>query len=187
MDKPTQENINALILAARGGDDFAFNTLLERYTPMIGAAIKRLSLEDDGAEAFSEGCVGLYKAARTFNTEQNEVTFGLYARICVVRCLTDFIRSRNKRVVAIVDKDVERLAVPSGISAAMEAREEREEFLRDARALLSEYEYSVFNYWLLGYKTADIALALCKTAKSVDNTKARIIRKLRDGLGSHQA
>jgi len=187
MDNRGQEDIKALILAAREGSNSAFNTLLESYTPMILAAMKRLGIDADRAEAFSEGCVGLYKAVKAFNTEQSNVTFGLYARICVARCLADYIRGRDRRGFTIVDKDVERLAVPGGIDAAVEAREEREEFLREARSLLSEYEYRVFCFCLRGYKTADIATRLGKTAKSVDNTKARMIRKLRDGLSSHQA
>ena len=185
MGEYNHEGVSMLLSSIREGDNDAFNTLVQRYSPMLYATINRLDLDRFADEAFSEACIGLFKAAMTFNTEQDKVTFGLYARVCVTRALYDFIRRGNREESNFADVDVEKIAVTYSIADAMAKREEREEFIRSARNLLSDFEFSVFHGWLLGNKTSDIASTLGVSAKSVDNAKARIIRKLRDGLRPH--
>ena len=90
-------------------------------------------------------------------------------------------RTRNERCLD-EDRDVEDIAADGDIASALIREEENESFRRDAREILSEYEYSVLIRWLSDDKTADIASALGVSAKSVDNAKARILKKLRDGL-----
>ena len=51
--------------------------------------------------------------------------------------------------------------------------------MRIAKAELSDFEFQVFRMEIDQYTTADIAKALGKTAKSIDNAKNRIHR-LRD-------
>ena len=185
MGEYNHEGVAELLSSIRGGDNYAFNTLVGRYSPMLYTTINRLDLDGRTDEAFSEACIGLYKAAKTFNTEQDKVTFGLYARVCVTRALYDFIRRSNRDETNLADVDVEKIAVTYSIADAMAKREEREEFIRSARNLLSDFEFSVFHGWLLGGKTSAIATSLGASAKSIDNAKARIIRKLRDGLRPH--
>ena len=55
--------------------------------------------------------------------------------------------------------------------------------MQSAEKILSEYEYSVLMYHIRGYRTADIAKRLLRPAKSVDNAKARIFKRLRDAFG----
>ncbi len=186
MGEYEHERVNALLYGIREGDNYAFNTLVEQYSPMLRTTINRLGLDSHLDEAFSEACIGLFKAAKTFNTEQDKVTFGLYARVCVTRALYDLIRSIDRNASNYADVDVEKIAVTYSIADAMAKREERDEFIRSVRNLLSDFEFSVFHGWLLGNKTALIASMLGTSAKSVDNAKARIIRKLRDGLKPHQ-
>lgn len=182
MDFLSDTQLIALIQACRAGDDAAFSQLFSHYTPLLHSITRKIDTED--ADAFAEACIGLYKAVMSFDTEQSSVTFGLYARICITRRLSDYLRARGVREDRLSDLDVDSIAVPGGIEARLVRMEESMELRSRARALLSEYEYRVFLMWLQGYKTGAIAQELAVEAKSVDNAKARITKKLRDGFKS---
>lgn len=186
MDCSEIANIESLIVRSREGDERAFETLVGMYRPMINSVIKRFSLDVD--EMFSEACMGFFRAVTTYTLGQGKVTFGLYAKICVERCLIDVIRKAGQDVSGYVDDgvDVDTIAVSGGIQSMLEHREQMAHFLKAAKAILSDFEYDVYRYWMLGYKTADIADAMGTTAKSVDNAKNRMLKKLRDRLSSEE-
>lgn len=172
--------IISLIQRVRAGDEDAFADIVALYTPMIQGLARKYSVEFD--EVFSDACMALYRATVTYNTEQSDVTFGLYAKICTHRSICDYIRREDGDSCIDSDVDVEEVADTEDAADELLRREEGEIFRRDARGLLSEYEYRVLLMWLGGEKTADIAASLAVSAKSVDNAKARILKKLRDGL-----
>lgn len=179
-------DIKELILKVReasGADsDAAFSELIQRYMPMI----KKVTSGFFGAsfsadEMFCEASVAFYKATLSYNLERTDVTFGLYAKICVYRRLCDLVGKENGKEKLFSDLDVENIAVHSGIEAALVSRERMAAALSKARSMLSEYEYEVFILHLEGYGTAAIAERLGRDSKSVDNAKARIFKRLRDG------
>ncbi len=173
-------DVISLITRLRGGDGASFDELVTLYTPMLESVAHKFSLDFD--EVFSEACMALYRAAMSYDLEQSEVTFGLYAKVCVNNSLCDYLRRERTDDRVDDDADIERVAAGGDLLADLVRKEERERFRADARKLLSEYEYSVLIKWLVGDKTADIAAALSTSAKSVDNAKARILKKLREGL-----
>ena len=182
MESYKDADTEALIATAQK-DDGAFAELLLRYTPMMNKVVsgfrgRRIRTD----EAFSEACVALHRAAMSYDLSRTEVTFGLYARICVYRRLCD-LAYKEARDECIVDFDVDALAVQSGIESRLVGRENMQEALAVARAVLSDYEYEVFLMYLQGYTTSAIAAQLSKTPKSVDNAKARMIRHLREASG----
>ena len=173
---------NELISAARSGDESAFEHLLNEYKPMIDSIIRRFSF--DQRDAFSEACMAFLRAVSSYDLEQNDVTFGLYAKICVERSLIDMQRREGRVASHFVDNDVDvdQIAVSGGVQAMLEHREQSAYFLSVAREELSEFELDVYRHWILGYKTADISSALGVTAKAVDNAKNRMWAKLRKRL-----
>lgn len=173
-------DIITLIKKVREGDDEAFASIVALYTPMMQKVAGSYSLDYD--EVFGELCMSLYRATLTYDIEQSAVTFGLYARILAVRSMCDQLRLRQREELVESSGDIDEIAVDGGVDTALIRKEENEIFRRDARELLSEYEYSVLIRWLGGDKTAAISDALGVSAKSVDNAKARILKKLRDGL-----
>lgn len=179
MAKLSRDELVRLILSARSGDDDAFNRLIVEYTPLINSLLAKSALST--SEYFNEACVGLYKAVCTYNVDQDGVTFGLYASILISRVLAD-ARRHADATDRISDLDVETIAVTDGTLDRLEREEESAAFRSEARALLSDYEYHVFLLMLRGYKSSAIAAHLGTTAKSVDNAKNRILKKLRDGL-----
>ena len=178
-------SINDLIILARERDEDAFAELVVRFTPMINKVIGSFSSEAVSAsELFSEACVGLHSAVRKYDLTQDKVTFGLYARVCVYNAVVDCIRRSAGSDFLSEDADtVENLPDESSIENRIAARESLEFLLKSAERILSEYEYSVLMYHIRGYRTADIAKRLARPAKSVDNAKARIFKRLRDAFG----
>lgn len=183
MDNLNMSEVTELLMLCRGRDDAAFSELLRRYTPMINKLVGAyFDSPYDASEAFSEASVALHRAAISYDLEQSEVTFGLYAHVCIRNRLLDMVRA-NRRELTVCDVDIDSVAVNGGIEERLIMRETVSAYREKAEQLLSEYEYKIFLCVLKGFKTAEIAKLLGKDAKSVDNAKARMWRILREGLG----
>ena len=175
--------INDLILLCRKRDDDAFDELVRRYSPMIHKVVSGFNSSSiDADELFAEGCVALHIAAQRFDIYQDEVTFGLYARICVRNRLVDMLR-RSENEQSITDVDVEQVTDEDSVEERLVDKETFDRLLASAKGVLSDYEYRVLLLHIQGYKTAQIATMLGKSAKSVDNAKSRLFRRLRDEIG----
>ena len=172
-------DLSSLILACRDRDDLAFDQLVTKYTPMMRKVISAyVSSTHDFDELFCEACVALHTAAQRFDLEQREVTFGLYARICVRNRIVDLLRS-TEQMPDVVECDVELVSESDGVLSGILERESFEGLLKASQELLSDYEFHVLMLHIQGYKTAAIAERLSRSAKSVDNAKSRIFRRLR--------
>ncbi len=180
MDSCNSMSVSELIIAARAHDDAAFSELLSRYTPMINKVIGGFS---DSAfrydEGFSEACVAFHRAVLSYDlSRSSDVTFGLYARICIYRRLCD-LSEKNAKEASIVDLDVDLISGGSNIEQRLVGRERMLEYLSKARGVLSEYEYEVFILYIDGYSTGEISEKLRKDIKSVENAKSRMFKRLR--------
>ncbi|MBR5144938.1 MAG: sigma-70 family RNA polymerase sigma factor [Clostridia bacterium] len=176
-------DVNTLILLCRQHDDDAFDELVRRYTPMICNVVSGFNpSECDDEELFAEGCVALHDAAQSYNIDSEHVTFGLYARICVHNRIIDWFRRADHKE-HISEVDVEQMSDEESLEDSLVSREMFMMLLKAAKGHLSEYEYRVLVLHIQGYKTAQIATALGTTAKSVDNAKSRLFRKLRREIG----
>lgn len=174
------EEIGNLIRLSRDGDDDAFTSLVSLYTPMLEHVAHRFSLDFD--EVFSEMCLALFRAVKTYKLDSTSVTFGLYAQICVTNAMKDYCSGRDNRSSELGESYLDEVASEIDVAEELVRREESELLRSAAKRLLSDYEYSILIKWLGGAKTADIARELDTTAKSVDNAKARIQKKLREGF-----
>ena len=179
-------DLNALISAVGDHDDEAFVELVKRYSPLMNKVISGFadtSLSPD--DLFAEATVALHSAALHFDHKRQGITFGLFARICIHRRLIDHLR-REEVSHDIVDMDVEVVEAKEQIAEELALRERIESLLSGAKRELSDYEYKVLMLHIQGFKTAAIAEKLGKNAKSVDNAKARIFRRLRELYGSEE-
>ena len=124
MDFNAAMEPNSLIELVRLGDDGAFSSLVSLYTPMMNKVISGFVnpvLRYD--EAFSEACVALHRAAMSYDLSRSgEVTFGLYARICVYRRVYD-LAEKSAKYNAVADFDVELLSSESNIEQNLVGRE----------------------------------------------------------------
>lgn len=171
----------ALIKMAREHDDSAFAELVLRYTPMINKLVSGfITSTFRYDEAFSEACVALHRAALSYDlSRSSDITFGLYAQICVYRRMCDAVAA-EKRGAEVVDVDVDTISAENNIENRLVGREEMSRFFDVARGVLSEYEYHVFRLYIDGDSTVEIAEKLGKNTKSVENAKARMFRHLRE-------
>ena len=184
MDKYSEMEVSSLLLMVRANDDSAFSALLGRYTPMIKGVISAFDLtHTEASEACSEAYLALYRAALSFDIANQDVTFGLYARICVRRSISDYVARLARTDVSIDEMGESAFAASSGIERRLVSNETLANGLLVAREVLSDYEYDVFCLYLRGYTTREIAQTLGKTAKSVDNAKGRMLKCLRAHRG----
>ena len=175
-------NVRALLLRLREGDVAVFATLVEQYEPMMRRAVCNFFVSpSDRKEAFSEACVTLYAAALSYDLAQSEVTFGLYARICILRRMGALF-AKTRRVLSEIapEVDVDRVAIPASVENALVRDETFSELLGKVRDLASAYEYEVFlSMCVNGRNAAETAERLGKSEKSVENAKDRLLRRIR--------
>ena len=86
--------INDLIIAVRAGSDSAFSSLAEKYSPMITGLVGRFSGQPGYTEGEirSDALAALLRAAFSYDVTQVNVSFGLYARICIYNALVDLTK-----------------------------------------------------------------------------------------------
>ena len=183
MNNYDKFSVRELIIASRERDDSAFAELVKRYTPLMNKVIALLgesamSFDD----LFAEATVALHTALLRYDLDQDAVTFGLFARICIQHRLIDILRREENRP-EVCDVDVDNIISEDEPLEDIVARERTLELLSGAQKALSEYEYKVLLLHIQGYKTAAIASMLSRSAKSVDNAKSRIFRRLRQIYG----
>lgn len=181
------KDIRELLLRLRTGDVSDFSRLVEQYSPMMRRCVRNFfSAPSDREEAYSEACVTLYAAALSYDLSQEEVTFGLYARICVLRRMAALF-AKQRRVLSEIapEVDVERVSIPSGIENSLVRDETVAHLLAKVKAFASEYEFEVFvSICVNGRSAAETAKQLGKSAKSVENAKDRLLRRIRENRQS---
>ena len=181
------------ISAVCAGDSCALERLLSAYEPLIASSVRSVlsTVLADEFEVRAEACYAFYRAALSFDTQQDHLTFGLYAKICVRNHLiSKYIRPRRPAVAMSLDElyrsgKVEEM-FPGTVQELPGDRLTETESLnllyRKVREVLSSYELSVFHLWAEGYSTGEIAGHLHRDEKSVSNAVARCLAKLRKAL-----
>lgn len=173
-----------LINAARSGDESAFEALLEAYEPLIDAMSRSFANISEDSESQEdlrqEACIALYKAVQSYDSTQAEVSFGLYAKMCVRNRLVSYTRKFRRRE-SVVPLE-ERIKTEEDVTQGVVAEEAYMELYRRIEALLSPYENHVWWLYLSGQTTGAIAASLCKDERSVQNAIYRIRKKLRVAL-----
>ncbi len=183
--------LNTLLKRTKEGDGTSFSALCEEYMPLIEAQVASVSKGDRSLrdDLMQEARLALYHAACSFRAGQ-DVTFGLYAKICIHNALVSHMRAGNKlNHICSLDELTEsgyfsESAAENGDTALnrMIDREDEEARIRQIEAALSDFELCVFRQYMAGLSAAEIATALGKTRKSVENALQRGIAKLKNIL-----
>ena len=187
--KNKREHLHAYILRVREGDQAAFAEILSEYNPLVSAAVSR---RGEGLQAYDLedmrqiAMIALYRAALSYDLAQDEVEFGLYAKICIDNALVSQLRVLRRRVHEVPFEAVSPMEEPSEDPAArvMEA-EAVEALYARIRRHLSPYENRVWGLYVAGHSAKEIAAMLERDTHSVENAVSRIRRKLRTALGEH--
>lgn len=185
MDK-NDLDISSLIKRVREGDQQAFLSLLERYRPLLLSQVSRFT--NDGTaklheeDLLQEATLVFYNSILNYDCSQNDVEFGLYARICIYNALVSQVRIINKY-------KAEQLTEFGGIIPSKNEVEDPADGIVEAESLcelystikknLSDFEYKIWHGYMLGRTAKQIGEAIGKDEKSVSNAIYRIRRKLR--------
>ena len=174
-----------LLLLAKEGDGDAFARLAEEYKPMLDASVSAYRSElsaEDLEDLQQEALLAFHRAVQSYELLYGNVSFGLYAKICVGKALVSALRQfkKNAGVVVIPLEELEPSEFVTGDPATSVIEKENAAELRAfIRENLSKYENSVWWMHYSGMSIDEIAESLNTTKKSVSNAIARIKRKLR--------
>lgn len=182
---PTElmEEVNGIINRVKKGDEAAFAGLCEKYEALIASSSERY-FEMSGAESGAspddfrqEATLALYRAAKTYDTEQDGVTFGLYAKTCIRNALVSMLRKTAKKPkITKTSHETKSAADPLG---GLLSRESFSEMKEKLASIFSGYEYRVFLLYAEGKTPAQIASELKTSAKSVSNALFRAREKMK--------
>ena len=180
------DEIYGLIDLVISGDSNAFSTLVEKYNPMLKKILAFYSTEEmsneDVEDLSQEELIAFYRAIINFDREQDEVEFGLYAKICVTNSMISYRRSASKKSneSLIGAEEMNSISDPDGeIPRLIELEESERELGEQIERTLSQYENEVWSYYVNGYSSKQIATKLNSNEKSIDNAIFRIRRKLK--------
>lgn len=193
-------DLTSVIEAVKQGDESAFALLLEQYKNAVDGAVRRFSPSFDIVDGEWNGMCGpedlrqyaslaLYRAATTYTPDEagkgKEVSFGLYAKICINNALISALRKyrseKKKRNALNKSEKSSGSAARSGNDplGLLVSYEEAGELVSQIKSSLSKYEISVFDCYIIGKSTRDIAETLGKSEKSVSNALYRVKVKIR--------
>lgn len=174
----------SLILKAQGGDQDAFESLLDRYTPLIDSMVRHLGSDgfslQDREDLRQEALVAFFRALMRYDTAQTEVQFGLYAKLCIKNALYSHLRRwKDRRNTLLLEDESLPQQEETDLASRMVEEEKYLELSRMIHEALSEYENKIWWLYLSGRTAVEIADALQKDEKSVQNAIYRIRKKLR--------
>ena len=182
----------ALCAMAAAGDREAEELLVTRYYGMVRACARPLFLAGgDGEDLIQEGMFGLIQAIREYHADK-AASFRTFADICIRSRLYSALRAagRGKHypLNESISLDTPFFDSTSYISGALDPshtdperliidRDHAASLLESTRKQLSEFEAKILGYYLEGLSCHEIAKAVGKSPKSVDNAVQRVRRK----------
>ena len=182
-----------LCLLAAAGNRLAEETLVTRYNRLVRTCARPFFLAGgDSEDLTQEGMVGLITAVREYDAGK-EASFRTCAELCIRRRLYSVLRAsaRDKQQplnqsLSLDDSHFDSNPLTSGTNNL--AQRNPEDFLIDrehtaallsgVRKQLSEFEAKILGFYLDGLSCREIAKAVNKPPKSVDNAVQRIRRKV---------
>lgn len=188
------DDVNSLLAKICSGDEEAFGVLTAEYKALTEGAVRRFApsfgIDDDRhSELYSEddlrqhASLALYKAALSYDPDDKgkNVSFGLYAKICVNNALVSQLRKykadlRRREAARNSQRSVKRSADP--LAEIISVRE-TDELMRNIAEVLSDYEKEIFDYYIDGKSVGEIAERLGKEEKSVSNALYRMKVKVK--------
>lgn len=178
---------------ASAGNRLAEETLVTRYNRLVRTCARPFFLAGgDSEDLTQEGMVGLITAVREYDAGK-EASFRTFAEICIRNRLYSVLRAsaRDKQQplnqsLSLDDSHFDSNPLTSGTNNL--AQRNPEDFLIDrehtaallsgVRKQLSEFEAKILGFYLDGLSCREIATAVNKPPKSVDNAVQRIRRKV---------
>ena len=195
-----------LVQRVRGGDERGLEILLARYRNFARSKARSYFLAgSDKEDVVQEGMIGLFKAIRDFDLEQ-ETPFRAFAELCISRQILTAIKTANRQKHKPLNSSIsldapaygddqsdrsvgDHLVAASVMSDPVEMVISAQEIeaIRDSMTeSLTELEGDVLRLYMDGKSYEEIAGALGNHVKSIDNALQRIKRKLQRHLAARE-
>ena len=192
------ETDEGLVEQINAGDSEAMDFLMNKYKNLVRSRARTLFLVGaDKEDLIQEGMIGLYKAIRDFNTAQG-VSFRSFAELCISRQMYSAIKGSNTKKNQPLNNyiSIDSMEVSEDRESPMEQllginfekNKNPEQLVLDKEAAtvleytlvghLSEMEKQVLHFYMKDMNYSQIAAALGKEPKAVDNALQRIKKKL---------
>ena len=165
---------------------------MERYKPLVRAQAASYYLHGaDAEDLVQEGMIGLFRAIQDFDPAKG--AFGSFAKLCVQRQVISAVKASTRQKHQLLNEFVSFDARTDGQHALRDVlpgpqEEEPEALILQKQRLdevhqamettLSELELEVLLRHISGESYQQIAMALDRPEKSVDNALQRIKNKL---------
>ena len=192
------ETDESLVELINDGDSEAMDYLMNKYKNLVRGRARTLFLVGaDKEDLIQEGMIGLYKAIRDYDVLKN-VSFRNFAELCISRQMYSAIKGSNTQknqplnnYISIdsmeVSEDREN-PMEQLLGINFEKNKNPEQLVLDKEAAsvleytlvghLSEMEKQVLHFYMKDMNYSQIAAALGKEPKAVDNALQRIKKKL---------
>ena len=183
-----------LIRSLREGRTEIMDYILEKYKLLVRRRANAMFLiGGEPEDLIQEGMIGLFKAIRDFK-EERETSFFRFADLCVTRQIYRAVEASQRKkhqplnsYVSLNDQEGESSgSVPQMFSVMEDANPEQMFIDRETAAameeqimhVLSKMEKQVMEHYLKGLNYHQIAEAMGKKPKAIDNALQRIKGKL---------
>lgn len=163
-------------------DKAAQEQLFKKYEPLVKSVAARFFLNGgERQDLVQEGFVGLYSAVNCFDA--GGAGFSSYAYACIRNAIVDAVKKSLGAKYSALNNFVPIVEIGGEISPdspedEIIRRESRSEFLQKISKNLSSLEFKAIVMQLDGMSAGEIADALEKPVKSVNNALARAKSKL---------
>ena len=188
------------------GDSDAEDVLYIRYKQVVRSKARTSFLVGaDREDIIQEGMIGLYKAVCDYEFGK-QASFRAFAELCITRQIITAIKSatRKKHIPlntyvslsrpVYEDGDGERTLIDvlettriSDPEEALIGRESYEAVARDIENALSKLEREALSLYLQGLSYQQIAAAMGRSTKCVDNAIQRVKKKLEERMKQQEA
>lgn len=186
-----------IVAEVRRGNERAVDYLMDKYKNLVRQKARRLFLMGgDRDDLIQEGMIGLYKAVRDF-APGKDASFSTFANLCIDRQLYSAVKASNRRknlplntYISLSDADFVENDVKESIFGNNQQNPEKLVIDKESMDVLeyklvrqlSAFENKVFSLFTEGRTYTEIAEALQKSPKSIDNALQRIKSKLNQTL-----
>jgi len=187
-----EQELLELIEGIKNGRQEDFEHLKVRYAPLINDMADSFFRSGAGLreDLYEEALGALLRAALTFDTAKEKITFGLYAKICIRNCLISVRRAKAARE-AKASRGADKGAGEGTGKGTGKGEKKREravgsldfgdldpaDVLDALENELSSYEKLVLKEYFSGRSAKETAAVLGRDEKSVNNAVCRIRQK----------
>ena len=195
-DKYYELKDEEIVKKAKNGDELALDYIINKYKDVVNMKVgKYFMIGAEREDIVQEGLIGLYKAIKGFNSDNDNSSFKTFANICIERQLITAIKTSNRQkhmplnsylslnmsayendeadtVIDVLDSNT--------TEDPLETITKKEYYVAVEDAIdksLSDFEKKVLNRFVQGESYVQIADKLNTPVKSIDNAIQRIRKK----------